>query len=150
MPLSFVENEANVLFFVSFYKVRYCTVLGWIWNFNKSGVYLSFLFRAAVLRVRTRVKVTSFTSADIEHLKEYAQVMTPVAMALDKLQGEDLAYLGCLLPTLAVSIIRLKAAQENNLMYCTVTHQLQWRTEASEWAAKAACSHHPTARLGHS
>jgi hypothetical protein len=31
-----------------------------------------------------------------------------------------------------------------------VTRQLRWRTEASGWAASAACSHHPTARVGHS
>ncbi len=32
----------------------------------------------------------------------------------------------------------------------TITCQLRWRTEASGWAASAACSHHPTARVGHS
>jgi hypothetical protein len=31
-----------------------------------------------------------------------------------------------------------------------VTHQLQWQTKASGWAASAACSHHPTAGVGHS
>ncbi len=32
----------------------------------------------------------------------------------------------------------------------SVTRQLQCRTEASGWAVSAACSHHPTARVGHS
>jgi hypothetical protein len=32
----------------------------------------------------------------------------------------------------------------------SVTRQLRWRTEASVWAASAACSHHSTARVGHS
>jgi hypothetical protein len=31
-----------------------------------------------------------------------------------------------------------------------VTSQLQWQTEASGWAASAACPHHPTAGVGHS
>jgi hypothetical protein len=66
----------------------------------------------------TRVKVASFTTADIDYLKEYAQVMGPVAKALDKLQGEDLAYLGCLLPTLAVTIIRLTSTKDTRLTYC--------------------------------
>jgi hypothetical protein len=30
------------------------------------------------------------------------------------------------------------------------TSQLRWRTEASGWAASAACPHHPTAGVGHS
>ncbi len=32
----------------------------------------------------------------------------------------------------------------------TVTCQLWWWTEACGWAVSAACSHHPTARVGHS
>jgi hypothetical protein len=32
----------------------------------------------------------------------------------------------------------------------SVTRQLRWRTEASGWAASAACPHHPTVRVGHS
>ncbi len=59
----------------------------------------------------TRIKLSNFTNADILYLKEYAQVMSPVATALDMLQGENQAYLGCLLPTLAVSMMKL----ENNL-----------------------------------
>ncbi len=39
---------------------------------------------------------------------------------------------------------------KDNVGFELVTRQLQWRTEASEWAASAACSHHPTARVGHS
>jgi hypothetical protein len=31
----------------------------------------------------------------------------------------------------------------------SVTRQLRWRMEASGWAASAAYSHHPTARVGH-
>ncbi len=38
----------------------------------------------------------------------------------------------------------------NNYWNWPVTRQLRWRTEASGWAASAACSHHPTTRVGHS
>jgi hypothetical protein len=56
----------------------------------------------------TRIKLSNFTNADILYLKEYAQVMGPVATALDLLQGENQAYLGCLLPTLGVAMKKLE------------------------------------------
>ncbi len=76
--------------------------------------------RSGVLKAMSRVKVSSFTQADVEYLKEYAEVMAPVASALDKLQGEAQAYLGCLLPTLAVTMKRLEAsiAATQKLAYC--------------------------------
>ncbi len=37
-----------------------------------------------------------------------------------------------------------------NSLQRSVTRQLRWRTEASGWAASAACPHYPTACVGHS
>lgn len=65
-----------------------------------------------------RVKITPFTTSDILYLKEYAKVMEPVAIALDKLQGEEQAYLGCLLPTVAVTMMRLDDTLNRHLAYC--------------------------------
>jgi hypothetical protein len=67
----------------------------------------------------TRLKVPAFTSGDILFLKEYAKVMEPVAVALDMLQGEEQAYLGCLLPTLAVTIMKLEGVDTRHLAYCS-------------------------------
>ncbi len=79
---------------------------------------LFFSYRQALLRAMARVKATPFTSNDILYLKEYAKVMEPVAIALDKLQGEEQAYLGCLLPTVAVTLMRLEDARTRHLMFC--------------------------------
>ena len=66
----------------------------------------------------TRVKVNPFTGNDILYLKEYAKVMEPVAKALMILQGEEQAYLGCLLPTVAFTIMNLEGALNRHLVYC--------------------------------
>ena len=46
--------------------------------------------------------------------------MLPVAKALDKNQGEDQAYLGTLLPTVAATILRLKELNFKGLVYCSL------------------------------
>ena len=38
---------------------------------------------------------------ELDFLREYKVVMTPIAAALDVLQGEEKAYMGLLLPALA-------------------------------------------------
>jgi hypothetical protein len=77
-------------------------------------------FRQALLRVMARVKIAagSFTAHDMVFLKEYAKVMEPMATALDLLQGESQAYLGCLLPTLAVAQMLLEDALTKPLAFC--------------------------------
>ena len=52
-------------------------------------------------------------------MEEYSKVMAPVAMALDKVQGEDQAYLGCLLPIVAATVLKLKQIKARELTYCT-------------------------------
>lgn len=71
------------------------------------------------MRAMTRVKVPNFTQVDIDFLQEYVSVMGPVAHALDKLQGENQAYLGCLLPIIAVTSLNLKKINEEKYLdYC--------------------------------
>jgi hypothetical protein len=74
--------------------------------------------RGAVHRVMTQLKVQTFTDADIGFLKEYAQVMSIPAKALDKMQGDDQAYLGCLLPIVAVTVMKLKDAKSQRPAHC--------------------------------
>ena len=66
----------------------------------------------------SRIKIPAFTVPDMVFLKEYARVMKPVAKALDKLQGEEKAYLGCLLPTLAATQLLLEEALNKPLAIC--------------------------------
>ncbi|KAM4724785.1 uncharacterized protein FYW61_013082 [Anableps anableps] len=75
--------------------------------------------RDAVQRVMTQQKLQTFTDSDVGFLSEYAQVMSNVAKALDKIQGEDQAYLGSLLPTVAATVMRLKEVKLKCLLYCS-------------------------------
>ena len=54
---------------------------------------------------------------DVTVLKEYAMVMAPIAKSLDKLQGEEDAYLGVLLPTIAITLRKLDDIKEG-LRFC--------------------------------
>lgn len=61
-----------------------------------------------------------FTLQEIEVIKEYVEVMKPVAIALDCLQGEEYAYTGVLIPTifgLMRDLSKMKDRTENPLKY---------------------------------
>lgn len=45
--------------------------------------------------------------------------MAPVAGALDQIQGEAQAFLGSLLPTIAVTVLKLRNIKARGLVYCT-------------------------------
>ena len=67
----------------------------------------------------TRIGVPTFPFEDTEFLKEYVMVMTPVAKALDKLQGESQAYLGCMLPIVTLTTMTLNNIQSRTqLSFC--------------------------------
>ena len=44
--------------------------------------------------------------------------MSPIAISLDILQGEEKAYMGRLLPTLAGVLVKLKSKRNDDLNYC--------------------------------
>ena len=50
--------------------------------------------------------------------EEYKSIMSPIAMSLDILQGEEKAFMGRLLPTLAAVLIKLKSKRNDDLNYC--------------------------------
>jgi hypothetical protein len=66
----------------------------------------------------TKLKLATFTSPEIDFLKEYTEVMAPVATALDRVQQEKQAYLGVLLPILANVVMILKESQNKSLLFC--------------------------------
>ncbi|KAG7171956.1 hypothetical protein Hamer_G000909 [Homarus americanus] len=73
-----------------------------------------------------KLEIHFFTTYDIAFLREYKDVMGPIAVGLNFLQGEEMIYLGCLLPTFA-SVLNSLAAKEvdNYLEYCkTLVHSL--------------------------
>ena len=62
------------------------------------------------------VKLATFSLEDTDFFKEYTAAMAPVAQALDRLQAEGQAYLGCVLPILAVTTMKLKEMKERRLL----------------------------------
>ena len=82
-------------------------------------LFFLFFLRVELPRAMTRIGLNTFTLEDIHYFKEYVLVMTRVAHALDKLQGERQAYLGCMLPVVALTTMNLKAIQvRTTLSYC--------------------------------
>ena len=51
-------------------------------------IILLFFLRVELPRAMTRIGLNTFTLEDIDYFKEYILIMSPVAQALDKLQGE--------------------------------------------------------------
>ena len=55
------------------------------------------------------LKIPQFHQSEVEYLREYAKVRTPVADALDVLQGQDNIAIGHLLPTIKILCDKLQA-----------------------------------------
>uniref|UniRef100_A0A8C1TVX2 HAT C-terminal dimerisation domain-containing protein n=1 Tax=Cyprinus carpio TaxID=7962 RepID=A0A8C1TVX2_CYPCA len=60
----------------------------------------------------SRLSVKSITEREYQFLKEYCAVLSPLAAALDILQGEDDCYYGTLLPTLEILMSKLLALKD--------------------------------------
>lgn len=60
---------------------------------------------------------------ELDFIDEYVEVMSPIALALDRLQGEkseSMAYMGALIPTLlTVKQKLIELTQSPNLRYCS-------------------------------
>ena len=54
----------------------------------------------------------------MKFFEEYKSIMSLIAMSLDILQGEEKAYVGRSLPTLAGVLVKLKSKRNDDLNYC--------------------------------
>ena len=62
----------------------------------------------------------TFFLGDVNFFKQYHRAMAAICCALDVIQGEEKAYMGLLLPTLAVTLKRLKVLKsDGSLMICS-------------------------------
>ena len=66
----------------------------------------------------TKLKLQRSDDTDAAFVKEYGQVMANVPKALHVVQDENHAYLGCLLPTLAITLRRLRETKVKGLRFC--------------------------------
>lgn len=67
----------------------------------------------------TQLKLQTFTDSDVSFLMEYAQVISNVAKALNKIQWEDQANVKSLLPTVMATIMKLKEVKFKHHLYCS-------------------------------
>ncbi|GBP28278.1 hypothetical protein EVAR_11737_1 [Eumeta japonica] len=79
----------------------------------------------------TQLNLQAFNDQDVDIIKEYVKVMSPVARTLDLIQGEAQAYLGTLLPTIAATMFKLQNLS-HQLMEAKVEDTLIKEREANE------------------
>ena len=95
---------------------------------------------------------------DIELLEEYVKIMTPVAIALDKLQSEKECFYGILMPTIMSAINNLKAVVLvvehsevfRNVIVEDIERRFTWLLDPLSYAARdalLAAISHPYFRL---
>ena len=62
----------------------------------------------------------TFFLGDVNFFKQWHRAMAPMCCAIDVIQGEEKAYMGLLLPTLAVTLKRLEVLKsDGSLMICS-------------------------------
>lgn len=71
--------------------------------------------RTAINKILSGQGLGLFDSKDTEVIKEYLQVMTPVANCLDRMQSDNMAYMGNLLPDLMLLRQCLETVKNRNL-----------------------------------
>ena len=54
----------------------------------------------------------------MKFFEEYKSIIISIVTSLDILQGEEKAYMGRLLPTLAGVLVKLKSKRNDDLNYC--------------------------------
>lgn len=75
--------------------------------------------RLVLPKVMSALQLPCLKDADLEFLEEYRQILAPIAVALDRLQGERNCSYGELLPTLLKVNSQLNSLQSVNFRYCT-------------------------------
>lgn len=73
-----------------------------------------------VVKVFEALKLSALTSADWDLIKEYLEVMEPIAFAIDYFQGDKDCFLGIVAPTINVLILKL-----NNLYSLKIMNELR-------------------------
>lgn len=60
----------------------------------------------------------SFKAIEIEYIEEYVLVLKPIAITIDRLQGEKICFFGQLLPTIFTIQTKLKDMKNLQLKHC--------------------------------
>ena len=113
--------------------------------------------RSKLPQLMETLKLPQFSKIELEVLDEYVKFMGPVAIALDRLQGESQCFLGLLMPTIQQVAKKINICS-TTLQHCSVLAQalsqavearfpmvFSYTTESQVFAAAAAC--HPKFKL---
>ncbi|XP_063742614.1 uncharacterized protein LOC134866395 [Eleginops maclovinus] len=93
------------------------------WNsLHDSLSQLSFL-RDKLPDAMTALQLPPFREVELDYIEEFCRVLRPIAISIDRLQGQSACYYGELLPTLFTIQAKLEDLQASNLRYCS--HVLQ-------------------------
>lgn len=90
------------------------------WNSIYDSLAMIHGLKDCINSVMQQLKLPIFKENELEFISEYLAIMKPIAIALDKLQGEKECFYGCLLPTLLVTQEALSSVEPNDLrlMHC--------------------------------
>lgn len=87
------------------------------WNSMYDAAKKILFYKEKLVQVFEELKLNKLKTTEWLFLKEYCEVMEPLASALDKLQGEKRSYLGYVAPTI-LSIRLLLLNSTNIRVYC--------------------------------
>lgn len=74
--------------------------------------------RDSLPKLMSELKLPTFKEIELEFLDEYCQILEPIAIALDRLQGERTCFYADLLPTLQKVSSQLSTLHSVNLRHC--------------------------------
>ncbi|KAL5245981.1 hypothetical protein ACI65C_013389 [Semiaphis heraclei] len=86
------------------------------WNSMFDAIKKILAFKEKFIVIFEELKLIKLKIAEWTFLEEYSKIMQPLAVALDKLQGEKRSFLGYVAPTIIV--LRRLLIQSTHLIYC--------------------------------
>jgi len=86
------------------------------WNSMFDAIKKILAFKEKLIVIFEELKLIKLKIAEWTFLEEYSKIMQPLAVALDKLQGEKRSFLGYVAPTIIV--LRRFLIQSTHLIYC--------------------------------
>ena len=113
--------------------------------------------RQRLAHLMDTLKLPQFSKIEMEMLEEYVKFMAPIAIVLDRLQGESQCFLGLLMPTIQ-QVQKKIGSCSSSLSHCSLLaqalakavelrfpHLFTYSVESQVFAAAAAC--HPKFKL---
>ncbi|XP_060846553.1 uncharacterized protein LOC132926230 [Rhopalosiphum padi] len=86
------------------------------WNSMFDAIKKILAFKEKLVVIFEELKLIKLKIAEWTFLEEYFKILQPLAVALDKLQGEKRSFLGYVVPTIIV--LRRLLIQSTHLIYC--------------------------------